>query len=314
MFERARAAIAGLGFPSEDKALINGSEKRFADGAQARVEIPSCEGPEVLKAILEEAAQLDVTIHRVSQGSGVTLMTDAEILEMARLGAGAGIEVSLFVGPRADWDTGALAKSASGGIVRSRTRGADMLAHALEDVYRAYDLGIRSVLVADDGLLHLLGQLRQKGELPSDLKYKISVMMGIANPITAALLEQSGADTLNVSTDLTLPQLASIRSTTHVPLDIYVESPDDVGGFVRYYEIPALIQQCSPVYIKYGVRNAPNIYPSGAHIQQTAIALGRERVRRARIGQELLSRHMPKAIISQPGKPIADLAVPVVNA
>jgi hypothetical protein len=139
----------------------------------------------------------------------------------------------------------------------------------------------------------------------------VSVMMGIANPATAWLLERSGADTLNVSTDLTPGQLASIRAVTSVPLDVYVESPDDVGGFVRYYDIPALVRQCSPVYIKYGVRNAPNIYPSGGHIQATAVALGRERVRRARIGQELLQRHDPQAAVSRVGETLVDLAVPV---
>lgn len=311
MFDRAREALRSLGFPDEDREAPDGSPKRFADGAQVRVEIPSCEGPEVLKAVLEEAARLDVGVHRVSQGSGVTLMTDAEIREMGALGAAAGIEVSLFVGPRADWDIGALAKSPSGGIIRSRTRGADMLAHALEDVYRVYALGIRSVLVADDGLLHTLGELRRGGAIPADMKFKVSVMMGIANPVTAALLERSGADTLNVSTDLTLGQLASIRAATRVPLDIYVESPDDVGGFVRYYDIPSIVCQCSPVYIKYGVRNSPNIYPSGGHIQSTAVALGRERVRRARIGQELMQRHAPHAIVSRVGEPVTDLAVPV---
>lgn len=311
MFDRAHAALRALGLPHEDRETPGGSAKRFADGAQARVEIPSCEGPEVLKAVLEEAARLDVKLHRVSQGSGVTLMTDAEIREMAALGAAAGIEVSLFVGPRADWDTGALAKSPAGGIIRSRTRGADMLAHALEDVYRVYELGIRSVLVADDGLLYTLGESRRRGDIPADMKFKISVMMGIANPATAWLLERAGADTLNVSTDLTPGQLASIRAVTSVPLDVYVESPDDVGGFVRYYDIPVLVCQCSPVYIKYGVRNAPNIYPSGGHIQATAVALGRERVRRARIGQELLERHDPQATVSRTGERFADLAVPV---
>ena len=53
------------------------SEKRFPDGGAWRVEIPSVEGPHALEAVLEEAATLNVPIHRVSQGSGVMMLTDA---------------------------------------------------------------------------------------------------------------------------------------------------------------------------------------------------------------------------------------------
>ena len=50
-----------------------------------------------------------VPVHRVSQGSGIMLMTDAEISEMLELGRKAGIEVNLFIGPRATFDIGAQA-------------------------------------------------------------------------------------------------------------------------------------------------------------------------------------------------------------
>jgi hypothetical protein len=63
------------------------------------------------------------------------------------------------------------------------------------------------------------------------------------------------------------------------------------------------------VYVKFGLRNAPNIYPSGTHLTPTAVALGRERVRRARIGLDLLARLSPDAVAST--LPVADLAVPV---
>lgn len=310
MYDQARKLLAKVGLPEQDSALTAPSDKRFRDGAQVRVEIPSCEGPQVLRAVLEEAERLDVVIHRVSQGSGILLMTDAEIREMAELGAEAGIEVSLFVGPKAGWDTSAMARAQSGGTMQSRTRGTEMLVHSIEEVRRAYSLGIRSVLIVDDGLLWTLGELRRLGDIPGDMKYKMSVMAGITNPATAMLLERSGADTLNVATDLTSAQLAAIRSVTTVPLDIYVEVPDDVGGFVRYYDIPDIVSGSAPVYIKYGVRNSPNIYPAGIHLMDTAVKLGRERVRRARIGQELLERYYPEAVMSPRRVKAADLAVP----
>ena len=69
------------------------SEARFADGLRYRFEIPSVEGPRVLEAILAEADQRSVPVRRVSQGSGVMMLTDVEIRELVALGAAAGVEV-----------------------------------------------------------------------------------------------------------------------------------------------------------------------------------------------------------------------------
>ena len=62
------------------------SDARFADGLRYRIEIPSVEGPRVLAAVLEEAERRSVPVRRVSQGSGVMMLTDEEIREMARSG------------------------------------------------------------------------------------------------------------------------------------------------------------------------------------------------------------------------------------
>jgi hypothetical protein len=59
---------------------------------------------------------------------------------------------------------------------------------------------------------------------------------------------------------------------------------------VRLHEIPEIVRVAAPVYLKFGLRNAPDVYPSGGHLEQVAVALTRERVRRARIGMDLLRR------------------------
>lgn len=74
-------------------------------------------------------------------------------------------------------------------------------------------------------------------------------------------------------------------------IDFYVESPDGLGGFVRHHEAPAVVRAAAPVYLKLGLRNAPDIYPVGAHLQGVAVASARERVRRAHLLVELLGRH-----------------------
>jgi Peptidase family U32 len=135
------------------------------------------------------------------------------------------------------------------------------------------------------------------------------VMLPAANPAAARVLERLGASTINVPTDLTLAELAAVRAAIDVPLDVYVEAPDNVGGFVRHHEIPELIRVAAPIYLKFGLRNAPDVYPAGTHLEATTVALSRERVRRARIGLELLARSGYQATMSELGA--AGLAVPV---
>lgn len=296
--DESRRFVSGLGLPQRDLNDIPASTQRFADGGQYRIEIPSVEGPNALRMVYEQADALDVTIHRVSQGSGVMLLTDAELDEMAALGAERGIEISLFIGPRAGWDTGAMAYSPAGRIVGPKVRGMDQLIQAVDDVKRACEHGITSVLVTDEGLLWVLGEMKKTGELPEALILKGSVMLGASNPASIQLLERLGLTTFNIPTDLSLAQIAAIRQATAMPLDIYIEVPDDIGGFIRHYEIADITRVAAPVYLKFGLRNAPNIYPSGTHLEATAISLTRERVRRAKIGLDLLNRLDPDAVMS----------------
>jgi Peptidase family U32 len=284
------------------------SDARFADGLRYRIEIPSVEGPRVLEAVLDEAAQRDVPVRRVSQGSGVMMLTDAEIREMAELGAGAGVEISLFLGPRGAWDTGgqSLVTAAAGGVARGR----DGVADSIAEVRRGVALGIRSFLVADMGVLKTLGDMRAAGNLPASLVLKTSVLLPCANPATAAALEELGATTINVATDLSPTELGELRSACSAPLDVYVEVPDDQGGFVRFYDVPEIIRLAAPVYVKLGLRNAPNIYPSGLHIEDLAVKLGRERVRRAELVLRLLAERAPELVEGRGDDRPTDLGIP----
>jgi Peptidase family U32 len=302
--------LAGL--PSGDLHGLPTSVKRFPDGAQYRIEIPSTEGPRCLEAVLEEATRLDVPVHRVSQGSGVFMLTDAELDQIVSVAASAKVEVSLFARPNAGWDASATTQSPAGGALAPAVRGQDQLAAVLDDAVRAAAHGIRSVLLADIGALHAFARLRSAGVLPMDMQAKISVMLPVANAATAVVLADLGASTLNLPPDLSLAQIAAIRAAVDLPIDFYVEAPDTLGGFVRLHEIPELIRIAAPVYVKFGLRNAPDIYPSGTHLEATAVRLSRERVRRARLGLELLERSGYDASRSDVGA--AGLAVPTAAA
>ena len=308
--EVAKRLLQDLGLPPGDRHDLPSSPLRFPDGAQYRIEIPSVEGPNALQAVIEMAQALGVTVHRVSQGSGIMLLSEAEIREMARLGHEKQMEVCLFVGPRAPWEGTAQSLTPDGKIFGWRHTGMDQLVYALTDVLRGVELGLRSVLPADEGLIWLIGKARERGVLPADLIMKASALVGAANPIGIKLLVEAGLNTINVASDISLARLAALRQVISIPIDLYIEGPDGLGGFTRYYELPELIRVGAPIYLKFGLRNAPNIYPSGAHLEAAAIQTGRERVHRAAIGMEILARYGREYVMSSPGAP--GLGIPVV--
>ena len=276
--------------PTGDAHDLPTSAKRFADGRAWRVEIPSCEGPKAMDAVIAAAKEHGITIDRISQGSGIMLQTDAEIRHMAALGKQHGIEVCLFVGPRANWDIGIQAATSGGKVLGSALRGADQLAYGIDDVLHGLSLGITSILVADIGQLKVLGDMKRAGDLPPDFVLKISVTLAAANPATARVLEDLGATSINLPVDLSLAQIAAIRQAIDVAIDFYVEAPDDFGGTVRHYETAELVRVGAPIYLKYGLRNSPGLYPAGQHNEALVLALSRERVRRAAIGLAILAR------------------------
>jgi hypothetical protein len=229
------------------------------------------------------------------------LLTADEIVEMVELAAEAGIEVSLFTGPRASFDIGVQPTSASGRLASASLRGQEQIVYAIEDIRRGCELGIRSVLVADLGLLNVLARMKARGDLPATLILKVSISLPVCNPATARVVEDLGATTINLPVDLSLAQIAAIRAAVDCPLDVYVEAADDFGGPVRHYEIAELVRVAAPVHLKFTVRNAPGIYPSGEHLAGVAESTARERVRRAEIGLAILERYYPEATTSPAG-------------
>ena len=122
----------------------------------------------MLRAVLEEAAARGVRIHRVSQGSGIMLLTDEELDELAELGREHDVEVCLFLGPRGAWDAGR-----SGARHRGRRRGGPRRPRPsrprVAEARRACAHGIRSLLVGDVGVLDVLARLRHGRPAPADL-------------------------------------------------------------------------------------------------------------------------------------------------
>jgi hypothetical protein len=279
------------------------SAARFPDGASFRVEIPSVEGARVFAEVLHSADEHEIVVNRVSQGSGAMLLGESELREMAAMGAEAGIEVSLFTGPREGWDVGAHARSADGAAHAGQVRGVRGLAYAVEDIARACEAGLRSFLIADAGLLDVLRDMQRADELPRDCVWKISVMMAPSNPAGLRVLERLGATTVNIASDTTVLQLSEMRAASNLPIDLYVESPDALGGVVRGNEVGDLIAVGAPLYVKFGLRNSRALYPSGEHLVADACAIAREKVHRAAVALEWLRRLAPELEQSAPHAP-----------
>jgi collagenase-like PrtC family protease len=149
---------------------------------------------------------------------------------MARTAADALVEVSLFARPTASWGPSASVRTDVGAAVAGAVHGQEGLVHALDDIRRSAGHGIRSVLITDVGLLKVFGEMRDSGVLPQDMQAKMSVMFPIANASTARVLVDLGANTLNLVPDLSLAEMAAIRAAVDVPIDFYIEAPDDAGG------------------------------------------------------------------------------------
>lgn len=292
-------ALAQAGLTAEPPAQA--SKSSFPDGAQFRIEIPSVEGPAVLRAVVAEAAERGITVNRVSQGSGAMLLSAAELTEMARVAADAGIEVSLFVGPREEWDIGRAASAPDGQVFAGRLRGTRQLRYAVDDIARAAELGIRGFLIADPGLLQMVTGLQAAGQLPASIVWKVSAVLAPSNPLSFRLLEQLGGSTINVPSDLTLGQIAEMRAISNLPIDLYVETPDAMGGVVRGHEAAELIRVAAPMYTKFGLRNSRLLYPSGAHLVDEAAAIAREKVHRAAVALEWIARSGIELTQSSPG-------------
>jgi len=309
LIEDASRALERMGLPGRDLYDLPSSPKRFRDGCHWRVEISGVERPSTLRAIIDESDRTGVPVHRlVSTVMGSTLLPKSELREFAKLAADAKMEVILTPGPRATWDIGRQVATPEGALSGIRFRGSDQLAYAIADIKRSIEIGFRGFLVVDEGLLWVLNELRKIGEIPKDVKFKVSIFAGHANPAGAKLLQNLGADTFNPVADLTLPMIAALRKAIDIPIDIHVYIFDSWGGFNRFYECPEFARIAAPCYFKIEPgASISSLYRPWVS-EESLSFLGREKVRQAGIMRELVEKNYPDAKLSMRGA--SDLAVP----
>lgn len=298
--ENTKKFLKKIGIEEVSKDFV--SSKRFDDGGQYRFEVPGIQSPKTMNALLNAARENDIFIHRVTQTKGIMMLTDEEIIDMVNLAKDYSCELFLSVGPRATYDTSATVHTKEGSRIGYRLRGYDNLVYAIEDVKRACRLGVRGILLYDEGLLWALSQMREDGEIPSNVHFKLSAHAGHSNPASAKLLESVGLNSLNPVRDLQIPMIAAIRNATDMSLDLHTENPKSTGGFIRHYEVPDFIRVAAPVYLKTGGSVAAN------HNWDTTESEAIARIKQVKLVKRMIDEYCPDAIAS-PEKS-DDLAIP----
>ncbi|WP_432644452.1 peptidase [Methanobrevibacter sp.] len=268
------------------------SDKRFDDGGQYRFEVPGIQSPKTMKALLAESVKQNIFIHRITQTKGIMMLADEEIKEMVDLAINYGCELFLAVGPRATYDTSATVHTKEGSRIGYRLRGYDNLVYAVEDVKRACRLGVRGILLYDEGLLWVLNQMRRDGEIPENVHFKLSAHAGHSNPASAKLLESQGLNSFNPVRDLQIPMIAAIRDSCDMAIDLHTENPKSTGGFIRHYEVPKFIKVASPVYLKTGGSVAAN------HNWDTTEKEAIARIKQVALVKRIINEYCLDAVVS----------------
>jgi len=302
MFDETRKFMDKVGLPRGDLYDLPSSTKKFPDGADCRLEVPTVNTAEALKALLEEAEKMDIVINRVDETYGAFRHTLQELKEYVNIAKSYGAELNLSVGPRATYDTSATRLSTQGVRIGYRLRGMEQVVRAVEDVKRIAEVGCRGVLVYDEGLLWVLNELRKAGELPENMHFKLSAHCGHGNPASFKVLQDLGADSINPVRDMTLPMVAALRAAVDIPIDVHTDNPPGSGGFIRVYEAAEMVRIGAPIHLKTG-----NSVVAG-HGQLTSKQDGINMARQACIVKEMVKRYYPQAVQSKAETP--DMAVP----
>lgn len=291
--EETREFLESIGQPGGDLYDLPTSDKRFPDGGQYRFEVPGIQGPESMRALLEQLDEYGIRIHRVTQTKGIMFLTDDEIMQMVEYAKKWNVQLILACGPRATTDTSASVRTEEGQRMGYRLRGQEQIVRGIEEIRRGIHWGVRGFLIYDEGLLWVLNEARKRGFIPSDCHFKVSAHSGHGNPCSARLLESIGANSINPVRDIQLQMLASMRTAINIPIDLHTENPKSSGGFIRHYEVPDFIRIAAPVYLKTGGSVA------ATHSYDTTEKEARQRAKQIVLVKRVIDTYYPDAIVSK---------------
>lgn len=301
--------IDKMGITGRDLWDIPTSTKTFPDGEHYRIEIAGVEHATTMEAMIDEARKRKIAVHRAIAAVGGSTFCDLQELKaMAQMAYEEKIEVIMTVGPRKSWDPGSKEISTNEGMMQGfRLRGSDHISYWIADMMRSIEVGFRGFLVYDEGILFIVDKMRREGFIPKETIFKFSVFGGYCSAAGAKVIESMGANTMNPSSDVSLPILAGIRRTVNIPLDVYIIIVDSFGGMFRAYETPEIGRVASPCYFKF----EPGTSEGDIYKPWVAESWHREfikqKVKIASIVMEIMEKHAPQLKMSPKGP--ADLVL-----
>jgi hypothetical protein len=310
MLKEIRDFMEKMKIPGRDLWELPTSTKTFPEGGHYRIEIAGVERATTMEAMIDEARKRKVVIHRaIATVGGSTYCDFEELKDMAQMARDEKIEVVMTIGPRKTWDAGSKEISTAEGSMQGfRLRGSDHISYWIADMMRNIKAGFRGFLVYDEGVLFILNKMREDGFIPKETIFKFSVFGGYCSAAGARVIESMGANTMNPSSDVSLPILASIRRAVNIPLDIYIIIVDSFGGMFRAYEAPEIARVASPCYFKFEPGTSESdIYKPWVH-ESWHQEFIRQKVKIASIVIEIMGRHAPQLKLSAKGP--ADLVFP----
>jgi hypothetical protein len=251
---RARRWLRDNGLPYSDEITLEASGREFADGGHYGVEIPVVNNFKVLEATLGLLRREGLPVTRFNETLGAFLLSDSEVKDMLDLCRENGVGMVFAMGPRPEYDRkAAFYRGGFGASQGRRINNNDAIAQSAEEAIRLTEMGCRGLIAYDLGVIRLLSDMRKAGVLPADLMIKSSSHCIVSNPLTARVYYENGTNSITTMHDLGLSVLQDIRKLSP---DLTIDLPTDVygskGGFIRFYEVPELVQICSPMMLKIG--------------------------------------------------------------
>lgn len=283
--------------PPRDLYDLPTSTKTFPDGCHFRIEHCASSNKEAFETLVAESEKRGVPLHRliVAVRRLDNWMSDQELAEFARMGKENRIELVIWAG---------LDKPQSKDL---RLNGMDQVANAIKATKSYIDMGFRSFYVTDEGLLWALSELRKVGEIPKNVRFKVSSAMGYGNPCSAKVTEMLGADSFNPVAEVSLPTISSIRNVINIPLDLYIQSSPEQ---TRIAETPDIARIAAPVNFKF----EPDLPPFKGYMYDliggpNSITFAKKKAQWSQFVKELVEKYYPEAKLSKQGP--NDLAIPV---
>ena len=308
--DEIRSFLEEMAIPGRDCWNLPSSQLTFPDGMHYRIEIAGIERASTMEALIDEANRRNIIIHRaIATVGGSTYCDFQELKDMAQMARDEKIEVIMTIGQRKGWAPGSKELSTNEGAMQGfRLRGSDQLSYWLADMMRNIEAGFRGFLVYDEGLLAILNRMREKEFIPKETIFKFSVFGGYCSAAGAKVVESFGANTMNPSSDVSLPILGSIRKAVRMPLDIYIIIVDSFGGLFRAYEAPEIARISSPCYFKFEPGTSEGDIYKPWISESWHQDFVRQKVKIASIVQEIMGKHAPQIKCS--GKGSSDLVLP----